>query len=58
MLPKNVTNARIMTFNYDSNWYGDDAIKVRLGHVANDLRRKVLRQRKVNKVYLTLIIIS
>ncbi|PQE28651.1 vegetative incompatibility het-e-1 protein [Rutstroemia sp. NJR-2017a WRK4] len=46
MLPKNVPNARIMTFNYDSNWYGDDAIKVRLDHVANDLRRKVLRQRK------------
>ncbi|TGO31109.1 hypothetical protein BPAE_0001g00030 [Botrytis paeoniae] len=46
MLPANVTDARIMAFNYDSNWYGDDAIKVRLDHVADDLRRKILRQRK------------
>ncbi|KAJ8063406.1 hypothetical protein OCU04_008626 [Sclerotinia nivalis] len=50
MLPANVTNARIMVFNYDSNWYGDNAIKVRLDHVADDLRRKVLRQRKVGGV--------
>ncbi|KAM0139062.1 hypothetical protein ACHAP3_003330 [Botrytis cinerea] len=46
MLPADVTNARIMTFNYDSNWYGDDAVKVRLDHVADDLRRKILRQRR------------
>ncbi|APA08684.1 hypothetical protein sscle_04g034540 [Sclerotinia sclerotiorum 1980 UF-70] len=46
MLPADITNVRIMAFNYDSNWYGDNAIKVRLDHVADDLRRKVLRQRK------------
>ena len=49
MLPASVTNARIMTFNYDSNWYGDDAIRVRLDHVADGLRRNVERQRKVNR---------
>jgi hypothetical protein len=47
MLPANVPNARIMTFNYDSNWYGDEAVKVRLDHVANNLRRQVERQRRV-----------
>lgn len=51
MLPADVTNARIMTFNYDSNWYGDDAVKVRLDHVADDLRRKILRQRRVNTIH-------
>jgi hypothetical protein len=47
MLPALVTNARIMTFNYDSNWYGDDAIKLRLVHVANDLSRELERQQRV-----------
>ncbi|PQE16118.1 WD40 YVTN repeat-like-containing domain protein [Rutstroemia sp. NJR-2017a BBW] len=46
MLPALVTNARIMTFNYDSNWYGDDAIKLRLVHIANDLSRELERQRR------------
>ncbi|KAJ8058482.1 hypothetical protein OCU04_012670 [Sclerotinia nivalis] len=46
MLPASVTNARIMAFNYDSNWYGDNAIKVRLDNIADDLRRKVLEKRK------------
>ncbi|KAM3074501.1 hypothetical protein ACMFMG_002697 [Clarireedia jacksonii] len=46
MLPALVTNARIMTFNYNSNWYGDDAIKLRLVHVANDLSRELERQRR------------
>ncbi|PQE28652.1 and NB-ARC domain-containing protein [Rutstroemia sp. NJR-2017a WRK4] len=50
MLPALVTNARIMTFNYDSNWYGDDAIKLRLVHVANDLSRELERQRRVRLV--------
>jgi hypothetical protein len=47
MLPAIVTNARIMTFNYDSNWYGNQAVKVRLDHVANKLRRQVERERRV-----------
>ncbi|PQE16302.1 hypothetical protein CJF32_00006175 [Rutstroemia sp. NJR-2017a WRK4] len=46
MLPALVTNARIMAFNYDSNWYGDNAIKLRLDHVANDLSRELERQRR------------
>ncbi|PQE27705.1 WD40 YVTN repeat-like-containing protein [Rutstroemia sp. NJR-2017a WRK4] len=46
MLPALVTNARIMSFNYDSNWYGDDAIKLRLVHVANDLSRELERQQR------------
>ncbi|PQE18240.1 vegetative incompatibility het-e-1 protein [Rutstroemia sp. NJR-2017a BBW] len=46
MLPAIVKNARIMAFNYDSNWYGDNAIKLRLDHVANDLSRELERQRR------------
>jgi len=48
MLPADVPNARIMTFNYDSNWYGEEAVKVRLDHVANKLRRLVERERRVS----------
>ncbi|PQE05350.1 vegetative incompatibility het-e-1 protein [Rutstroemia sp. NJR-2017a BVV2] len=48
MLPALVTNARIMTFNYDSNWYGDDAIKLRLVHIANDLSRELERQQRIS----------
>ncbi|PQE16458.1 WD40 YVTN repeat-like-containing protein [Rutstroemia sp. NJR-2017a WRK4] len=48
MLPALVTNARIMAFNYDSNWYGDNAIKLRLVHVANDLSRELERQRRIS----------
>jgi hypothetical protein len=47
MLPARVKNARIMAFNYDSNWYGPDAVKVRLDNVADDLIDRVERERRV-----------
>jgi hypothetical protein len=47
MLPAKVKNARIMTFNYDSNWYGEHAVKVRLDHVANTLSRDIEDIREV-----------
>jgi hypothetical protein len=47
MLPAAVKNARIMTFNYDSNWFGEDAVKVRLDNVANDFINTVNRERRV-----------
>lgn len=47
MLPAEVKNARIMAFNYDSNWYGGDAVRVRLDNVANDFIDRVRRKRKV-----------
>ncbi|TVY85514.1 Vegetative incompatibility protein HET-E-1 [Lachnellula suecica] len=46
MLPAEVKNARIIAFNYDSNWYGGDAVRVRLDHVANDFIDRVQRKRK------------
>jgi hypothetical protein len=56
MLPAATKNARIMVFNYDSNWYGDDAVKVRLDNVADDLRRQIERERQVHwPVWLCLL---
>lgn len=51
MLPSKVKNARIMTFNYDSNWYGLEAVKVRLDNVAYNFIDSVERERRVNSIF-------
>lgn len=47
MLPAEVKNARIIAFNYDSNWYGPDAVKVRLDNIADEFIDTVERERRV-----------
>jgi hypothetical protein len=37
MLPAAIPKARIMSFGYDSQWYGPQASKVRLSNVAEEL---------------------
>lgn len=46
MLPAVAKNTRIMAFNYDSNWYGEDAVRLRLDNVANYFIETVNRKRK------------
>jgi hypothetical protein len=50
MLPAQLKNARIMVYNYNSNWYGEDAVKLRLDSVANDFRTRVEQERRVMDV--------
>lgn len=47
MLPKDIPEARIMTFNYNSVWFGDNAVKQSLESVATKLLRALLAKRKV-----------
>lgn len=47
MLPAQIPTARIMSFGYESQWYGDNAIKVDLQSVANDLLEDLHDARKV-----------
>ncbi|XDG03869.1 hypothetical protein ABKA04_003484 [Annulohypoxylon sp. FPYF3050] len=46
MLPKKVPNARIMVYNYESCWYGDDAIKLSVKDVASKLLSALCEERK------------
>lgn len=46
MLPKKVPNARIMVYNYESYWYGDDAIKISVNDVASKLLSALCEERK------------
>lgn len=47
MLPKAVPSARILTYNYNSVWYGVGATKQSLDDVANDMLTDLERHRKV-----------
>lgn len=47
MLPKTLYNARIMTFGYDSRWFGDDPPRQRLSGVARKVLAELKRKRKV-----------
>ena len=56
MLPAGLPNARIMVFNHESQWYGEDAVSVRLDPLATSLISAIIEERKVAKslVYITL----
>jgi len=48
MLPKAIPRARIMRFGYESQWFGDAAVKQRLPTVANTLLKFLVMERKVS----------
>lgn len=50
MLPSGVSNARIMVFNHDSQWYGEEAVSVRLDPLAVSLARAIISERKVKTI--------
>ena len=45
MLPRNITNARIMIFEYESQWFGRGSINQRLSSVADQLVQALYKQR-------------
>jgi hypothetical protein len=47
MLPAGWPNARIMVFNHDSQWYGEDAVSMRLDNLATSLLESIMEERKV-----------
>lgn len=47
MLPKEFPNARIMSFGYDSFWFGDAPVRNRLSGLAVDVLKELGRFRKV-----------
>ena len=47
MLPAVLPNARVMVFNHESQWYGEDAVSVRLDRLATSLVRELISERKV-----------
>lgn len=47
MLPSRISCARIMTFNHDSQWYGEDAVSLRLDPLASSFLRAIIDERKV-----------
>ncbi|KAJ5679285.1 hypothetical protein N7462_007529 [Penicillium macrosclerotiorum] len=49
MLPSKFPSARIMTFGYESNWFGEDAVRIDLDSVADNLLEELIDARKVRK---------
>jgi len=47
MLPRRFPTARIMSFGYESQWFGDSAIKISPPSVADDLLGDLQAVRKV-----------
>ena len=45
MLPRTITNARIMVFEYESQWFGKGSINQRLSNVADQLVQALSNQR-------------
>ncbi len=54
MLPKAIPKARIMRFGYESQWYGDNAVKQTLPTVAHSLLHWLVQARKVG-LFLLLV---
>lgn len=46
MLPAALPKARVMTYNYASHWFGENAIKQSLSGVANKLLHSLVDERK------------
>lgn len=47
MLPQACPDARIMTFGYESQWFGNGAIKQKLSTVADGLLKALRSERRV-----------
>lgn len=50
MLPGRFANARIMSFGYESQWFGENAVKTGLSYVANDSLADLQGNRKVGYI--------
>ena len=50
MLPRVVTDARIMVFEYESQWFGKGSINQRLSNVADQLVQALFHQRSVSRL--------
>ena len=48
MLPRDCSQAQIMSFGYESQWFGKDSIKTRLATVADSLLSALKSERMVN----------
>jgi hypothetical protein len=48
MLPKAIPKARIMRYGYDSQWFGENAVKQRLATVAKELLFWLEQARRVS----------
>ncbi|TVY89508.1 hypothetical protein LAWI1_G005763 [Lachnellula willkommii] len=46
MLPSRIPHAHIIAFNHDSQWYGDEAVSLRLDPLASSLLRAIIDERK------------
>ena len=55
MLPAVVTRARIMRYGYESQWFGDDAIRQKASTVAQRLLLSLERKRKVCPLPLSVV---
>lgn len=51
MLPAVATNARIMRYGYQSQWFGKGAVRMNVSTVAERLLRGLHRKRKVRSLY-------
>ena len=49
MLPAMVPNTRIMRYGYESQWYGEGAISLKAGTIAQRLLLRLKRERKVER---------
>jgi hypothetical protein len=52
MLQKDLPNARIMTFNYDSVWFGDKPTRLTIDGVATNLLDQLQMERSVSPTSL------
>lgn len=50
MLPERFANARIMSFGYESQWFGENAVRTGLSSVANDFLADLQETRKVRYI--------
>ncbi|KAJ6256869.1 NACHT-domain-containing protein [Drechslerella dactyloides] len=46
MLPAELPKARIMTFGYNSTWYGPEAVRQRLSNIAKEMLTDLMYERK------------
>lgn len=51
MLQKDLPNARIMTFNYDSVWFGDKPTRLTIDGVATNLLDQLQMERSVSLLF-------
>lgn len=58
MLPAVAPNARIMRYGYESDWFGEGAVRQKTSTVAQRMLLALKRKRKVRTTYKILYIIA